>query len=61
MAQKDTDNRNKSTYDTRRAVRLDPHLSHELDRIAKETGAKPSTVMRAALKRLVDEYNDRDG
>ena len=56
--QKDT--QSKATYDTSRAVRLDPQLSHELDRIAKETGTKPSTVMRAALKRLVDDYN-RDG
>ena len=44
-------------------VRLNPWLRQELSNICNETGAKASVVVRAALKKFIDDYNStrRDG
>jgi predicted DNA-binding protein len=41
----------------RQCVRLNQWMRQELGEICRETGAKASTVVRAALKKFIDDYN----
>lgn len=43
---------------TRVTVRLDPHLEHELEQLARRTGKDKSLLIRAALLHLVNQCND---
>lgn len=42
---------------TRITVRLSNHLAQELNEISRKTGAERSLVLRAALQRMVEDYN----
>ena len=44
---------------TRITVRLSNHLAQELNEISRQTGVERSLVLRAALQRMVEDYNRR--
>ena len=53
------DNNGGGYLSERQGVRLSPYLRQELSSICKETGAKASVVIRAALTRFIEDYNKR--
>ena len=44
---------------TRFSVRLSPYLDNELNNLAQATGMERSTIVRAALISLIEQYNAR--